>query len=256
MRTLRTLAATAVLLALAGCGQLQSKIAPPEPELNLLSDSVRSARGSGPARFVMKATMGSAVGGMRMTARGILDCATGRMKMSMRMPGLPGSMDMLMTGGDIFVHSDVFTEIPGVKPWLHLSQDDLGQLMGLDLDSPVGSTDASQALDLLDDADDEHKVGTTRIRGVETTHYRAVVDVGGVGRKVDMPFDAWVDAEGRPIRIEYSIEASQLGGALGSITGDLRYEMDFVEWDVPLRMDPPSLRHTTPFAEVMGAAGL
>ena len=131
-------------------------------------------------------------------------------------------------------------QLPDGKTWVKASKGDakVGDFDFHELES-FSSSDPRELLDVLRSlSGDLETVGTERLRGVETTHYRAVVDPvelakgastagqstnglfdqltaqSGIG---DVPLDVWIDANGlvRKLSMEVSTteQASQAGAA-------------------------------------------
>lgn len=166
--------------------------------------------------------------------------------------------------------------IPGGKPWLKFDLQTLGAEQGLDLGQlqQLNQGDPSQILGYLRGAGTVEEVGTETINGVETTHYRAVVDLDRVADvapaelqeqvreqiellkeqtgQTELPIEVWVDADGLPRRIVYTFDLS-LGDPESSTSTVLT--MDFSDYGLDVTVEPPPATEVTDISELAGAAG-
>ena len=153
-----------------------------------------------------------------------IDPATERARMTYSFADVPGapedaSMEMIVDGTTIYLKGAVLPD----AGWIRIDADAEG-LEGLDVGS--GTTDPSAFLDYLRGADEVEVVGTEQVNGVDTTHFRGILDLGDVVE--DAPaearrdareaidqleaelgdlttgFDAWVDGDGTPRRVRFS----------------------------------------------------
>lgn len=120
-----------------------------------------------------------------------------------------------------------------------------------------GAVSPAEILDLLRGASGEvTDLGTETIRGVETTHFQMVLDLedyaqglsveeaaevqamaGEVGA---MPLDVWVDADGLLRRLEMTMSADSISGAMGptdEFEGSMWYEL--YEYGSNIEITPP-----------------
>jgi len=115
--------------------------------------------------------------------------------------------------------------------WGKIDVEKLAKDNGYDLGSiaQAQSSDPTQALDLLKSAaDDVTEVGPAKVRGVDTTQYRATLDVGkalAADNRLDAtakanlgtlynnlkaPADVWIDKQGRLRKMTYSFDVSKI----------------------------------------------
>jgi hypothetical protein len=126
------------------------------------------------------------------TASGVVDAAAEQMQMEMDMgalfdqlgestgeavpPGLTGTMEMVADGSTFYMRAPMFSML-GVDGWISMTPEDLGttaEALGLG----AGAYDFTQMLESLRGVDGEPEVvGQEEVRGVETTHYRASIDL-------------------------------------------------------------------------------
>ncbi len=149
--------------------------------------------------------------------------------------------------------------LPAGKTWAKLTLEDAAKQNGFDLGSK--QLDPKQVTDMLKDAGDSTKIGTDTIDGVETTHYRVLVDTKkaleqqsaedkaqaekalkavGVDR---LPLDVWIDGDGLLRRL-----TAKLGGEGSFFTLALR--LDLSDYGADVKVDLP------PADAVVDGAGL
>ncbi|MFF4798067.1 hypothetical protein ACFY1U_06600 [Streptomyces sp. NPDC001351] len=160
-----------------------------------LRTAERSTDGADSAKVESTTTMGSL---MSMTGDGALGWAD----------GLTGNMTITYTGGtiadtmrrlgttsmaarylpDAFYAKmgDTFAGQAGGKHWIRYGYADLAKLGGSSgayLKDQMQNTTPNQSVKLLLASGDVRKVGTEKVRGVDTTHYSGTVDVADLARK-------------------------------------------------------------------------
>jgi hypothetical protein len=111
---------------------------------------------------------------------GIADFAAKTFQLTLQLPsaaGISGTIEERVIGKDIYVMLPAAeSSLTGGKPWVKIDASDFSasSTTGLDL----GQEDPTQLLSTLRGVSDSiTKVGTAEIRGVQTTHYRAEVDL-------------------------------------------------------------------------------
>jgi hypothetical protein len=93
-------------------------------------------------------------------------------------------------------------------------------------------------------SNDVTKVGTETVRGAETTHYRATIDLPGGG---SLPIDVWIDDQG------YARKATLDADASGS---HLNVVFEMYDFGAPVNVDaPPSSEVTDPGSGLGGILG-
>jgi len=139
-------------------------------------------------------------------------------------------------------------QLPSGKTWIRASESD-AKAGGVDVQEleSFSSSDPRELLDALRSlSGDLETVGTEELRGVETTHYRAVVDPvelakgaatagqatdglfdlliarRGIG---DVPVDVWIDANGLVRKVSMEVSASEQASPAGAAT------VSFELWD-------------------------
>ena len=264
------IAAGALVILLSACGSqaktVEVKRVAPSPRRVLLA-SVRTTAAAKSARMsVTMVATGTGAEGFTVTADGVADFVTGDGALTMQLAGtgselLSGGLEMRIVDGAAYMKMpEAIGAIFGGGKWFKIP--DLGSadhaLPGL------GQSDPSQFLAYVEKVSDGvTKVGSEPIRGVDTTHYKASLDMGkavdraGVppslrdelrhlfGRSDGasaIPADVWVDGNGLARRIKLQLDLGALvGGAAGS--GDtaptVTASMDLYDFGVPVHVVAP-----------------
>jgi hypothetical protein len=145
--------------------------------------------------------------------------------------------------------------LPGGKSWLRIDLATLGEGSGIDLAqlAQAGQATPGQYLRWLRAAEGVERVGEEEVRGVETTHYRALIDLErladlepelraslrALGTELDeVPTDVWVDEEGLVRRIVQEYETRFAGERAST-----RVAIDLYDFgaDVEAEAPPPEL---------------
>jgi hypothetical protein len=169
---------------------------------------------------------------------------------------------MVITPQQVYLRlpGSLTSKLPGGKPWLAI---DLGKLqrLGLGLSSfaNAASVDPSQFLRYLRAASGKvTRVGTEKVRGVETTHYQATLDLGhypalvsaaqreqarlGVaaleqlGAPSKLPVDVWIDGQHLVRRESYSMSETPTGSGPFTVEGTI----DLYDYGKAPPITPPS----------------
>lgn len=219
-------------VALAGCSGGDAVTVDPVAHA---ADRTASA---GSSRMAMEMSMGMAGDRFYVTAEGAFDYARGRGSLTMDMsqlaalnpsaPELP-RLQLLVEGTTAWMRVPAFlSPSTGGKSWVRM---ELGSSAG-----SLGAAqqpDPSQMLETLRGISGSvDEVGETRVRGVETTHYRANVDLDKAlaeapareraqtktalemfGGQKKMPVDVYIDDAGRVRRMELEYKLESAGNA-------------------------------------------
>lgn len=236
---LLALPALSLALVLTGCAGDGSsdRGTDPAPEAAATTgpaaaDLVRTAAAetteTGSSKLSLTST--TVVGGQDVTfsGEGAFDYAEKTGQLSFEVPGADGSsagggsIEQRIIGPDLFL---TLPQTPGVFYRLKVA-DVAGTSLG-------GSADPTASLQALEGLADVKEVGKEQVRGVETTHYEGTYDVKeaiakaqGVAKTVlestlassdleDVPFDAYLDGEGRLVKFEQELQlpaTAQTGG--------------------------------------------
>lgn len=140
-----------------------------------------------------------------------------------------GTAQMELEGNVVYMRIPFLSaSLPGLRPWLKVDLARAGHTRGIDLSSflQLGQgADPNQVLEYLRAAGHVMKIGSEKVRGVETTHYRGTIDLERVpslapaaqraqlrasirrleqttGRRA-IPIGVWIDAQNRVRRLRY-----------------------------------------------------
>jgi hypothetical protein len=232
-----------------------------------------AAEATSNAPGVRIAFSGSAQGSAALTMSGkaVLNGETDRASIVMNATGstVAGTQgfgfDEIIADGDIYFRSPELGQVfGGTGQWLLMRSEVFGDLLQGDTGAGFSGS-PTQQLDALKDASDQvTEVGSERVNGVETTHYRAVLDLDKVidelksrlsGDFTDVleqsmsdvsssTVDVWIDSDGL-MRRETSTSTT---GALGTFT----MTMDFSHYGIhPDIAVPPAseVQDVTPLME-------
>jgi hypothetical protein len=280
----RVVLTLAMVLVAAGCGSAttgssSTPTATAPVKLPNLSEAAATTRGAGSARVDMQMTTTADGHEVKMHGFGALDFGhpqKGDLRMTMSVPTVPVPLQMHEIVDGLVVYMDVpllSGSLPSAKPWIKLDMGKLGRQAGVNLGSIMESSnnDPSQALSYLTGASSNvQNLGTDTIRGVQTTHYRATVDLQ---RMVDrapardrkalrktlatlrqqlgtstFPVDVWIDSAGRARRISEKMSMPSLGANM-SMTEDL------YDFGVKVNVTPPPADQTIGYLAFMRSIG-
>ncbi len=158
------------------------------------------------------------------------------------------------------------------KPWAKVDASKI--LGGLGGSSMSGGTDPTQALAYLSGvSDDVTKVGTESVRGVDTTHYKATLDlkkaldqlppalqgndqykklldqtISQLGSST-FPADVWIDGQGRLAKITYALTVPT-GGQKVSVD----YSLELYDFGSPVDVQAPPADQVGDAGSLLGGA--
>jgi hypothetical protein len=194
-------------MALAGCGGGE------KPAGNPLAQSTKATLAAGPARIDFELS----AGGRNEHATGILDA--GHSAVAMTVTGAS-------SGQVVIAHNKLYVKLPRAqrallkgKAWAKIDLLKAAKSSNADINQLSGSLDPTNQLDQLRAVGQVERVGSDTIRGTETTHYHAVVDLkkalrlkprkarARLRQSIDqlekqthstkLPIDAWIDGQKR-----------------------------------------------------------
>jgi hypothetical protein len=160
-------------------------------------------------------------------------------------------------------------QLPQAKEWLKLDVAAIAKKQNIDLGQfrQLTQNDPTQMLQYLRATSGKiDKVGEEDVRGVETTHYRANVDLDkvaeqappnlrktfrasiqslkrGLGRS-KIPVDVWVDGDNLVRRLQEHLTIA--GG------GKIDFSVDFYDFGTPVSVSAPPASQTLDLAQVLG----
>ncbi|MDQ1689552.1 MAG: hypothetical protein QOK42_2527 [Frankiaceae bacterium] len=225
-RRLAGVTTLALGLLLSGCGNgSPSSSVKQEDSLAIVAGAQVASQKAGSAKLAMTMDMTISGQSFSISGEGAMDFVKKLGKLSLTMPNPAGggslNIDEVMTDTTIYVKSPLIPT--GGKPWTAL---DLKEMLGGSLSQLSAGADPTSGLEMLNGAKSVTKVGTESIRGVQTTHYKAVVDLNKalankpaavraklesyrklLGTQVnDYPIEVWIDGKGRPAKFTMTIE--------------------------------------------------
>ena len=240
MRTFPALLASLVAtLALVGCAGSETV------SLESVAQAATTTQKSGSSRMTMEMSVDLAGKHMKITADGAFDYKRGRGWMVMDLGPLAalGGSSAAPRMTMLFEHGSVWVQVPaelraqtGGKAWMRTTVDGAGMNTGMQ------SPDPGQMLDTLRGVSDSvEKRGHKSIRGADTTHYRAQIDLSKAmtaapaqeraqaqamlkmfGGPDSLPTDLYIDDAGRVRRMEVEYEFDIAGE---KITADLKLDL-------------------------------
>ena len=260
-------------LVVAGCGGGSSLSFDP-------AASAASTAKAGSARLGFDTTIATGGNKLHMTGDGKVDFRNREARMTfdvgdlLRGSGLPASANekwtILTQGLVVYMHApSLAQQLPAAKEWLKLDVEKLAKSQNVNLGQfrELTQNDPTQMLEYLKAASGKiDKVGTEDVRGVETTHYRANVDLDKVADQAPaklrktfresiqslkqglgtdkIPVDVWVDDDNLVRRL-----AEHLPIATG---GKIDFSVDFFDFGTPVSITPPPASETLDLATVLG----
>lgn len=265
-------------MALSGCGR--------QAVAEVAEAAVETAD-AGTSRFSVKVAVdGFVLSGGRMDMRGggVIDAKRRRARLVLDLPSgpFPGGprftedesrLEEVFTGSTVYLRG-LLTEriLPKGRKWVRIDLERLAKAQGLDLGglSQLSQWDPRQTLALLGATSDQlEEMGTERVRGVPTTHYRATVHLSRypglqppaerprAKRAVDqltrllgareLPVDVWVDEAGLVRRSRQALPLA--AGGLG-LTASATVEIEYFDFGTAVAVVVPRDRETLPLERV------
>jgi hypothetical protein len=273
------------VLVLAGCGSqaktVEVKRKVPESPRKVLLASVQATTAAKTARMSMSMEAGIGGASFAVSGEGITNFTNGDSSLTMKYAAprvlSGGAIEIRVVDGDGYMKMPEFLgEIFGSDKWFKMP--DVG-----DANSAVpglGQSDPSEFLAYLEGVSaGVKKVGSEPIRGVDTTHYSASIDLRKAVARADapqslrdeikdlfgnsdgpaatIPADVWVDDDGLARRIKLQLDFGDIAPA-DAEAGDLptmTISMDLYDFGVPVHVEAPPADEVTEFPFPLGATG-
>ena len=251
-------------VVLSGCGGAV--------DASLIATAVQNTEDAGGAELVfeMEMELPGFSEPVVMTGNGVEDAGAQRGQLTFDMSGLadlPGAgaicadgcdLDVVADGSSVYMRSKLFATGFGGKEWMKLNLERLGAGMGIPIATPeMAPPSASEQLRMLRAVSgDVTEHGREQVRGADTTHYSATVDLRrtveslpepqreaalrGVEKLIaasgqsEMPIDVWIDDDERVRRFEMEQTMEQSG-----IRAKMHMTMEYVRFGVPVEIDVP-----------------
>ena len=266
MRTLGVVLGSVLLVLLPACGDGGG--GSEASALQLLRATSDVAEEAGTARVAMSLDTDGAAG-LGLEAEGLVEFESHRLSMTMAMPEIAGEslgdIQLVVDGTTLYFHLGQLQDLLGVDTeWMTMDLEQLTDAQGFDLSQlQVGAaTDPTEVLEALQGAsDDIEELGTEEIRGEETTHYRATIDLrkaaeeqgldatetdellDGFGADT-LPIDVWIDDAGRARRLQFE---GQTGDGEQEISADVT--VDLYDYGTDARVEVPAADEVTDVTE-------
>ncbi|WP_432929697.1 LppX_LprAFG lipoprotein [Microbispora sp. CA-135349] len=165
---------------------------------------------------------------------------------------VPGGVRLILQGDVAYVKVDMLKTLVGAtKPWIRLDLKQLGSQSGVNVDQFLGQAqqfDLKTSAAMLTASKDVKSVGSEQVGGVDTTHYSGTFPVdeavkqlpeerrarlqGELANAKDVKFDAWIDAQGLPRKVELN------GGEPNA--GTLKATAMFKAFNEPVSIEAPA----------------
>jgi hypothetical protein len=157
-----------------------------------------------------------------------------------------GELEAIGTGQILYMRSDLFGDELRGKEWMKLDFDRVDEGLGIEIDSlgqvGEGTSDQLQALAQISDGVTDE--GREPVRGTETTHYSATIDLRrlpgkGIDKLIELSggsqfdLDVWLDDDQRVRRMEWAQNLPGTGGVRMTMI------MEYVRFGVPVQIDTP-----------------
>jgi hypothetical protein len=203
------------------------------------------------------------------TMDGAVDFAANRGRFSLDLGAstaglVAGKAEVLFDGSTIYFRfpPQITSQLDGGQTWLKLDLAAFGDEVGVDLESlaSVQSSDPTTVLQYLRGSGEVTEVGREQVRGVDTTRYRATLDLTKAREHVreearqaydqataqlgvdTLPADVWVDEEGRLRKLTFAVDLSKVQTPSDvQASGTYRMTMELYDFgtDVELQLPPP-----------------
>ncbi|MEV7970363.1 LppX_LprAFG lipoprotein [Sphaerisporangium sp. NPDC088356] len=135
---------------------------------------------------------------------------------------VPGGARVILIGQTAYVKVDLLSKLlGGAKPWIKIDLAKAGQSAGVDVNqflSQAQQMDLQSSVKMLTTSKDVTKVGNETVGGTDTTHYKGTFTVAEAVKQLtpemqqklqgqltnvkDMKFDAWIDGQSLPRKVE------------------------------------------------------
>jgi hypothetical protein len=235
--------------------------APSRPSKPVALAVATTNRQTGALAFAMKGTVTTAGQPVPLSVRGTFDRKRqrGAFTSKSKLGTQSFTVQQILENQQLYLRSPVFAgKLPGGKSWMKVDLAEAAKTPGLNLDALGVSgpaQDPAQGLDYLQGAGAAKKLGTAKVDGVTTTHYRVQVDLkraakrngkASAKRSIDrlietlggpttIPVEVWVDGDHliRRQRVDYR---ATVGGKLSQFD----VTTDYTGFGKTVKADPPA----------------
>lgn len=271
----------ALAIAAAACGKADKTGAKPDdtgkgPAVVLLAADQTVKAGSSKIEIVADIDAGDQ--SMTMKGEGAFDYARTAGFLTMRFEGIEDAGEEaagLFQGFEMrFVDGIAYMKLPealsslapGLKPWVKIDVEELTGGAGL---NGLTSQDPTSMLAFTKAAKDIKEVGTARVRGEKTTHFKMTIDMAKALEAVpeearaqvkqlvdttgikEMPMDLWVDSDGRVRRWRFTMDFSKIAAAAGSPgEGSMTMTAELFDFGTPVSVTAPPADQVGSYADL------
>jgi hypothetical protein len=190
---------------------------------------------------------------------------SGQLSMKVTVRGMEVPIDTVITGNVLYMRSSVFSQLrlSGEKQWVKVDLAQLAQQRGLDLSSLASTSPTpTSALSYLRGSGQVEEVGHESIGGVDTTHYKAIVDLRKAAANADeatrealrrviqtsgvkkLPIDVWIDGKGLVRKVRY---AQRIGAGQ-----QVKVTMNLHDYGKPVTVKAPPSSSVVDIAKALG----
>ncbi|MCW2878068.1 MAG: hypothetical protein JWQ95_2168 [Sphaerisporangium sp.] len=158
-------------------------------------------------------------------------------QINVRGQNVPGGARVILLGQTAYVKVDLLSKLMGsTKPWIKVDLAKAGKSAGVDVNQFLAQAqqfDLQSSVKMLTSSKDVTKTGTETVGGVDTTHYKGTFTVAEAVKQLtpeiqqklqgqltnvkDMKFDAWIDAQNLPRKVEMNGGAGEATYKLTSL---------------------------------------
>ncbi len=240
-------------------------------DVELIRTAASATEAAGSARMEMVMDLA----GQELTAEGAFDFEAEQGTVSMDfgdavgdLPDAPDDLtfEAVYDRTTVFMSSGIFGPLASGAEWVRMDLEEIASMSGVDLDELPTSNNPADALAALAGVSEDgvEDLGQEEVRGVDTTHYRATIDLQqavdtlGVADSEDLdaaleqfgdsPFEVevWIDDEGLVRRETTSVDA---GGDQVATT------MEFFDFGEDVDIDVPDESDSVDLLDLMGDLG-
>jgi hypothetical protein len=223
----------------------------------------------------MKLSASGAGGGdFSFTGTGAEDFAKKAATLSLSLPEGKGTIDERVLEKTVYEKLPATEAPPALKgKWVKIDLDKAAQAAGLGSTGDTSNSDPTQILQMLSSVSDGvTKVGDEQVRGVNTHHFRAVVDLGKVSAKAgnspaqidrlkqmlgtsSYPVDIWVDDSGLTHRLQFQMPLpKQTTQGSGLTDAKMVATEEFYDFGTPVSVEAPPAADTVDISQLSGTA--
>ncbi|MCU1376165.1 MAG: hypothetical protein JWO68_3451 [Actinomycetia bacterium] len=258
------------LVGLASCGDKASG-----QEIVVKSSAATVDAGTAKVHEVIS-IKGGATALPEATVSGAVDFAAKRGALTTKVAGQ--RVDLVIDGTTLYERIPILADQLGT-PWLKINLDDIGELagvQGLGNLAQSSSSDPSSTLAYLRGAGQVAEVGHEKVRGEDTTHYHAVVDleraasaspadqaktlrqlakVMGARRQ---PVDVWIDGDGLVRRMTETVDyrkATFPNVPKEQLPTSMSMLVEYFDFGTEVSVDVPKASEVTDIKDLLGRAG-